>query len=320
MDPVGVDRTHILVLNYNGRQLLAECLPSIVQAAAEAPVPCPVSVVDNGSTDGSIEYLERQWPGVGVIRERNRGLASFNQVLERRDEPVVLLLNNDVKLAPGAIAPLLAVFSEHDDALFAAPQCWSFDGRTYEGMRTRVRSRYGLVQGMCRVPGHEAVVGQTDLTAAAGPVLAVDVARFLALGGYDPIFFPGRIEDLDLGFRGWMAGLRGYYVPGALSYHRGFASFRPAFGNERCDRLAARNSLIFAWKNLHGIRLAAHLAWIPVRLLHALAVRRPTFALALAEALARIGAVATARRSLSDALGRIGWSARQEAYFRRFRW
>jgi GT2 family glycosyltransferase len=320
MDPVGADRTHILVLNYNGRQLLAECLPSITRAAAEAPVPCAVSVVDNGSTDGSLEYVQRQWPRVGIIREPNRGLASFNQVLARRDEPVVLLLNNDVKLAPGAVAPLLAVFGEHDDALFAAPQCWSFDGKTYEGMRTRVRTRYGLVQGMCRVPGHEAVVDQADLTAAAGPVLAVDVRRFLALGGYDPLFFPGRIEDLDLGFRAWMAGLRGYYVPAALAYHRGFGSFLPAFGSERCDRLAARNSLLFAWKNLHGLRFAAHLAWLPVRLLHALATRRAVFALALAEALARLGQVTVARRALGDSLGRVGWASRQEAYFRRFRW
>ena len=73
-------------------------------------------------------------------------------------------------------------------------------------MRTRVRSRFGLVQGMCRVPGHERVFDRADLTASAGPVLAVDRRKFLALGGYDPVYFPGRIEDLDLGFRGWMAG------------------------------------------------------------------------------------------------------------------
>ena len=74
-------------------------------------------------------------------------------MLERLDEPVVLLLNNDIKLDPAAVGPLLEVFEAHDDALFSAPLCWTFDGRTYEGMRTRVRTRFGLVQGMCRVPG-----------------------------------------------------------------------------------------------------------------------------------------------------------------------
>ena len=158
MEPLTIDRTHILVLNYNGRGLLAECLPSIVVAARRSPVPCRVTVVDNGSTDGSRragrKSLARLWASCA---RPNLGLASFNRVLERLDEPVVLLLNNDIKLDPEAVGPLLAVFETHDDALFSAPLCWTFDGRTYEGMRTRVRTRFGLVQGMCRVPGFEKV-------------------------------------------------------------------------------------------------------------------------------------------------------------------
>ena len=315
---MGADRTHILVLNYNGRELLAECLPSVVEAASRAPIACEVAVVDNGSTDGSLELLAQDWPGVDVIREPNRGLASFNAVLARLDARVVLLLNSDVKLAPSAVAPLLAAFDEHDDALFSAPQCWTFEGDAYEGMRTRVRTRYGLLQGMCRVPGHERHVDVPDLTAASGPVLAVDREKFLALGGYDPLYFPGRIEDVDLGFRGWMAGWKGYYVPASLAYHKGFGSFGPAFGDTGCDRLAARNSLIFAWKNLGGPRLLAHLAWLPLRLAHSLATRRGGFALALGGALARLGQVIAARRAL--AVGRAGWVVRQEAFFRQFRW
>src|SRR4051794_37455400 len=107
MDPVGSDRTHILVLNYNGRALLGECLPSLLDAAGRSPIPCAVSVVDNGSTDGSLDERASRWPGVTVWREPNRGLASFNRVLARLTEPVVLLLNNDVKLAPGAVGPLV---------------------------------------------------------------------------------------------------------------------------------------------------------------------------------------------------------------------
>jgi N-acetylglucosaminyl-diphospho-decaprenol L-rhamnosyltransferase len=318
MDPVGSDRTHILVLNYNGRALLGECLPSVVEAAAKAPMPCAVSVVDNGSTDGSVEAVARDWPGVRVWGEPNLGLASFNRVLARLTEPVVLLLNNDVKLAPDAVAPLVRSVDGHPDALFSAPLCWGFDPGVYEGMRTRVRTRFGLVQGMCRVPGYERTLGRPDLTAAAGPVLAVDRAKFLALGGYDPVYFPGRIEDLDLGFRGWMAGWRGYYVPESVAYHRGFGSFGPTFGRGGCDRLAARNSLVFAWKNLSGPRLARHLAWLPVRLVYALARGRTAFVSALAGAANRLGPILASRRAMG--VGRGNWGLRQEAFFRRFRW
>jgi len=234
------------------------------------------------------------------------------------DEPVVLLLNNDVKLAPSAVAPLLRVFENHDDALFSAPLCWSFDGREYEGMRTRVRSRFGLVQGMCRVPGHERVLDRADLTASAGPVLAVDRRKFLALGGYDPVYFPGRIEDLDLGFRGWMAGLKGYYEPRSVAYHRGFGTFGPAMGIDRCDALAIRNSFLFAWKNLRGFRLVAHLIWVPVRLGYWLLRGRIDLAVSLAAAVRRFAAVGPAWQRTT--VGEGSWIARQEAFFRRFPW
>ncbi len=312
-----VDRTHILVLNYNGRDLLAECLPTLVEASRRSPVPCGVSVIDNASTDDSVAYLAADWPEIETIREPNRGLASFNAVLSRRDEPVAFLLNNDVKLDPGAVGPMLASFDAHDDALFAAPLCWSFDGGEYEGMRTRVRSRFGFVQGLCRTPGYEETATRPDLTASAGPVLAVDRARFLALGGYDSLYFPGRLEDLDLGFRGWMAGWRGYYVPEAVAYHRGFGSFGPAFGADGCDRLAARNTLLFAWKNLDGLRLFAHLAWLPARLVRAVLTGRLGFLSAFRDAIARLGPAMEARRG--QEVGRDGWTVRQEAFFRQFR-
>jgi len=313
-----IDRAHLLILNYNGRALLEECLPSIVEAAGRAFVPCRVSVVDNESRDDSRDWLQKTWPSIGVIPEKNDGLASFNRVLTRLEEPVVLLLNNDVKLEQDAISPLIRSFERHEDALFSAPLCWTFDGFEYEGMRTRVRSRFGLIQGMCRVPGHSSVIGLEDLTAAAGPILAVDRRRFLEIGGYDPIYFPGRIEDLDLGFRAWMAGYRGYYVPESVAYHKGFGSFQPEFGTTGCDHLALRNSLLFAWKNLRGLRLIEHIAWIPVRLAHNLLQGRSDFAIAMFEALKRLRDVLSARRTLTT--GQIRWGERQESFFRRFRW
>lgn len=312
-----VDRTRILVLNYNGGALLRECLPSIIEASARSPVPCAVSVVDNGSTDDSIDCLTR-WPTVGVIAQPNRGLASFNRVLEHLDEPAVLLLNNDVKLDPNALGPLIRELERHPGALFTAPKCWAFDGSTYEGMRTRVRFRFGLVQGMSRVPGHESCIDRPDLTAAAGPVLMVDRRKFLALGGYDPIYFPGRIEDLDLGFRGWMRGWPGLYVPESVAFHKGFGSFADAFGADGCDRLAIRNSLIFAWKNLRGRRLLAHVAWLPVRLSRSLALGRLGFARSFADALARLSNVLESRRAQSPRHAEL--VQRQEAYFHQFRW
>jgi N-acetylglucosaminyl-diphospho-decaprenol L-rhamnosyltransferase len=318
MEPLTIDRTHILVLNYNGRSLLEECLPSVIEAARQAPVPCRVTVVDNSSTDLSRALVANRFPTVGFLSQPNLGLASFNRALEGCEEPVVVLLNNDVKLDPHAIGPLLRVFETQSDALFSAPCCWTFDGETYEGMRTRVRSRFGLVQGMSRVPGFAEAIGREDLTAAAGPVLAIDRRRFLALGGYDPIYFPGRIEDLDLGFRSWMAGFRGYYVPDSVAYHKGWGTFGPQLGADQCDELASRNTLIFMWKNTRGARLFLHFCWLPIRLAGSFLRGRPHFARGFVGALRRLDEVLASRRAL--AVGQGGWIERQEAFFRRFHW
>ena len=297
---------------------MEECLPSVVAAAERSPVPCALRIVDNSSTDDSLNWLASHWPQIEILRQPNLGLASFNVVLAGLTEPAVLLLNNDVKLDPESVSPLLRSLEEHPDALFSAPQCWTFDGQTYEGMRTRVRMRFGLIQGLCRVPGFEKHVATADLTASAGPILAVNRQRFLEIGGYDPIYFPGRIEDLDLGFAAWMRGWKGYYVPESLAYHKGFGSFEPAFGPGGCDLLAARNSLLFAWKNLSGGRLLQHLAWLPARLAYAAARGRTNFLKAFDQAFRAIPQVRNQRRSRS--LTQHEWTSRQEAYFRQFRW
>lgn len=311
----------VLVLNYDGRHLLEECLPSITEAAAKATVPCRVVVIDNDSTDDSRQWLAETWPGIECLHEPNRGLASFNHVLSHCPEPFAILLNNDVKLAPDSIDPLVQELARQPNALFAAPFCLGFDDTTYEGMRTRVRDRFGLIQGVCRVPGHEAHMHRADLTASAGPILAVDRAKFLALGGYDPIYFPGRLEDLDLSFRGWMHGWRGLYVPASRAWHKGFGSFEPAFGMAGCDRLALRNTLIFTWRNIRGRRLLRHWLWIGPRLMHSVMFRRGEFARAFAEAVK----LWSNRSALSTSGSRVRLPScdrrrRQEAFFRRFSW
>lgn len=311
----------VLVLNYNGRHLLEECLPSIVLAAANAEARCRVVVVDNDSTDDSRAWLAANWPSVECLHEPNRGLASFNSVLESCPEPFAILLNNDVKLAPDSIDPLIQEIARHPDALFAAPFCLGFDDATYEGMRTRVRDRFGLIQGVCRVPGHELHMHRPDLTASAGPVLAVDREKFLALGGYDPIYFPGRLEDLDLSFRGWMHGWRGLYVPASKAWHKGFGSFEPAFGKAGCDRLALRNTLIFTWRNIRGKRLLRHCLWLGPRLVHSAIFRRGEFVGAFAEAVS----LWAKRSAVSSTCKRLRLTSddrrrRQEAFFRRFSW
>lgn len=249
----------LLVLNFNGRRLLQDNLPSVVRAADRAGVPCTVGVIDNDSSDDSRAWLSAHYPDIRVWHRPNRGLCSFNDVLAQIDSPVAVLLNNDIELeddfARRLIQPLQPGHAQYDPQCFmSAPLCWAADARTCEGFKTAVRWRYGLVQATGRFPGHEAGMLEPGLTASAGAALAVDRQKFLELGGFDPLYLPGRIEDLDFAYRGHQSGYVAKYVPQAVCYHAGMATFGAVYGQQGCDALALRNTLLFQWKNFHTRR------------------------------------------------------------------
>src|SRR6185312_5405716 len=294
---------HLVVLNYNGRKLLAECLPSLLHAARRSRHRCEVVVIDNGSTDDSATYLRVVFPQARLFEQPNRGLCSYNEVLAQLPGRVAILLNNDIKLAEDAVDPLVEPFStDHDgsaaDCFMAAPLCLRFDGGGHEGLQAAVRWRWGLVEATAYFPGYERTKLLPGLTAAAGPVMAVDRERFLLLGGFDPQYLPGRLEDFDFSFRGYLAGFQARYVPASVAYHKGQASFDAAYGPAACDVLALRNTLLFQWKNLRcPEHVARYLAALPVRfafdwLRAPLAPREARFAFTRAffAALGRLGA------------------------------
>jgi GT2 family glycosyltransferase len=281
-------RVHILVLNFNGRALLEECLPSVVASARSATSRCPVSVIDNDSSDDSVAWLERTWPEVGILRASNRGLVSFNDAVAWVREPIVMLLNNDVKLAHGCVDHLTRTFGRYPDCFIAGPLCWTFDG-CYEGTHSDLCFRRGLVHTRLNPEGVTVSTGVVNYTASAGAVLAVSREKFLAVGGFDSLFLPGRYEDLDLAFRGWLAGWKAYFVPEAVAYHKGSATFGTCFGRHESDSLDVRNSLLFAWKHLREPRhLGVHLAYLLMRIARAVVTGQRDFLTGLAGALHRL--------------------------------
>ena len=140
-------RVNLLILNYNGRGLLQECLPSIVAASNASRHACRVTIVDNGSTDDSLPWLADHHPDVAIRRCENRGLCSFNEVAATLEDDVLFLLNSDIKLTQNAVDPLVDALLIDDGCFMTAPLCRLFDKTTYEGCKTAVRTRFGLVQG-----------------------------------------------------------------------------------------------------------------------------------------------------------------------------
>lgn len=254
----------VVVLNYNGLAHLEACLSSLTAAAARASVGCPVVLVDNRSTDGSVEYTRRRFPGVEVVHSpRNDFLFSLNDVVRARREDVVVIVNNDMRFEPGFVDPLLQHFRDPEVfAVGAAILTWSGDAHTV-GPRC-ARLERGWFHKWWRYDRQE-----TALTLeACGGAAAYRRERFIALGGFDALYRPGYYEDLDLSYRAWAAGWKIVYEPRSRAYHKESVSMLERYGDSGKARLLYRNHLLFTIKNVGGAGfLARFLLLLPYRVL-----------------------------------------------------
>lgn len=254
----------VIILNWNGRALLAQCLPSVIAAARQYPrEECVISVVDNGSSDGSGEYLAREFPAVKLLAlPENLGFAqALNRGIAASAHRRVILLNNDVTVDADFIAPLAAHFSRDD--MFCAGARMLFPGgkRVYFG-RASGTFRYGFFLRRLSDPP----LSCPSLYGCGGGMM-VDRDKFLALGGFDEdmeIYW----EDLDLCYRAWKRGWATVYEPQSRMIHRVSATNSAAWGAGGIAARSGRNYLFFIIKNIHDrMFIASQVCALPLLLL-----------------------------------------------------
>ena len=255
-------------MNYNGEKLICKCLPSIIEAKTFSRCPVRITVVDNQSTDDSINILASYGDAINVTRMKNRVFCSYNDVVKKQDEEIALILNNDIRVDKGFIDPMVDVFENNEDAFLISPKCYDFTGTTVEGGRSKGYIKYGWFGAVARYPGWKKEIDIFGYTFQSG-FGAIRRDRFLELGGYDDLYLPGRLEDADLCFRAWKKGWKLYYEPKSMVYHIGGASFKKEFGVKGISAIDARNSALFFWKNINSpIYWFKHVLFAPLRILY----------------------------------------------------
>jgi len=237
----------VAVVSWNTRELLARCLDSL-RADADSGV-AAVTVVDNGSADGSAELVESEYDWAELIRApRNLGYgAAVNLAVAATPSEWIVAANADVELEPGALAGLLRAGGRDRAAGAIAPRLVLADGSTQHSVHSFPSVGLALAFNLglgAAVPGlgeRLCLEGRWDperpraVDWAHGALLLLRRHAFDAVGGFDPAQWM-YAEDLDLCWRLHEAGWTTLYEPGARVGHALSAAASQAFGNERAER------------------------------------------------------------------------------------
>lgn len=242
----------IVVLNWNGRDLLAKFLPSLVAHAGAAKI----YLADNASTDDSVAFVEHNFPSVVIIRNAdNFGYArGYNEALQHVEEEIYCLINSDVEVQSGWLEPVLTLFSDPSIAI-AQPKILDFKKPgyfEYAGAAGGFIDKFGFPYCRGRIFNHlERDTAQfddvTDIFWASGACFFIRKSTFWELKGFDVDFFAHQ-EEIDLCWRAFNRGLRAVFCPASVVLHVGAATLQA--GSPHKTFLNFRNSLWMLVKNL----------------------------------------------------------------------
>jgi GT2 family glycosyltransferase/glycosyltransferase involved in cell wall biosynthesis len=253
------DAASVVIPNWNGRDLLEKYLPSVVEAMAGSPAN-EVIVVDNGSSDGSAEFVRERFPTVKVLAlPKNLGFGGgSNAGFAAAANDIVVLLNSDMRVAPDFLRPLIDCFT--DERVFAVScQIFFSDPKKH-------REETGLTQVWWQAGGFRvrhrldnAIEEPFPSAYPGGGSSAFDRRKFLELGGFDPLLHPFYLEDTDLGYLAWKRGWKVLYQPVSHVWHEHRGTIGKKFSREYINSIIKKNFLLIAWKNVHEWpRLAEH--------------------------------------------------------------
>nr|WP_315188025.1 glycosyltransferase family 2 protein [uncultured Flavobacterium sp.] len=243
----------VVILNWNGVQLLEQFLPSVVKNSPEATV----YVADNASTDNSISYVNTFFPTVKIIKnDLNLGFAGgYNEALKSVDADLFALVNSDIEVTENWLKPIITTFENEPKTAIIQPKILDYKRKEYfeyAGAAGGFIDKYGYPY--CRGRIFETLEkdnGQYDDTSeifwASGACFFIRSSVYKELKGFDADFFAHQ-EEIDLCWRTINKGYTIMYNSASVVYHVGGATLQQ--GNPKKTFLNFRNSLLMLTKNL----------------------------------------------------------------------
>lgn len=254
-------RASIIVVNYNGKSYLDDCLGSLL--ADPFSVQYEIILLDNASSDGSADYVEQHYPAVRLVRSLdNSGYAGGNnEAAASAAGEYLAFLNPDTRVETGWCEALLAALEANPEAGLATSRILMLSSP--DRINTCGNDTHCSGLTLCRGAGRPALTFSqlSEVSAVSGACFVIRRALFKELGGFDHSFFM-YMEDTDLSWRARLAGYKSLYVPGSVVYHDYRLRFGPrkTFYQERNRYLMMLK--VYRWRTLLALLPALILAEI----------------------------------------------------------
>ena len=248
-----MDKIAVVILNWNGKQLLEQFLPSVVQFSPQATI----YVADNASTDDSISFLKNHYPQIKIIQNSgNYGFAKgYNDALKHIDAEIYALVNSDIEVTENWLDPILEVFEKEKNTAIIQPKILDYKNKDYfeyAGGAGGYLDKYGYPFCRGRIfDTLEKDLGQYNdnctIFWASGACFFIRSAVYHQLNGFDDDFFAHQ-EEIDLCWRANNSNFNIKYIAASKVFHVGGATLNEA--NAKKTYLNFRNSLFMLVKNL----------------------------------------------------------------------
>jgi GT2 family glycosyltransferase len=242
----------VVILNWNGRNLLEQFLPSIVKYSTNAEI----IVADNASDDDSIEWLNIHYPNITVIQNNENGgyAKGYNEALQNVDADVFALVNSDIEVSNNWLDSIEKLFKENENTAIIQPKILDFKNKSkfeFAGASGGFIDKLGYPYCRGRVFTEiEEDKGQYDNVSeifwASGACFFIKSEVFNELNGFDEDYF-AHMEEIDLCWRAHNIGKKVLYSPKSVVYHVGGATLQET--NPHKTYLNFRNSLYTIVKN-----------------------------------------------------------------------
>ena len=255
---MSVPKVSIIIVNYNGKELLQKCLDSLLNVKYDN---FEIILVDNNSTDGTVEFITKNHPSIIIIKlDSNKGFAEPNNIAAKLAKGEYLLfLNNDTIVTPNFISEMVKVMETDKKIAICQSLLLKPDGS--------IDSSGDFIDDLGVVYNSKTKIDEIrEVSSARGASMLVRSDIFEKLDGFDQKFFV-TFEDVDLCWRSWILGYRVLIIPTSIVYHEGGITIKKikseiafhGFKNQLAMKitnfepiLAMRNMMLFF--GIYGIR------------------------------------------------------------------